>query len=72
MTTVVWYFTFTITKYSGIDHKLIYEAPRRLAKKSGGWLAGKIRLKSAWLTGRIKLAFYDIFAGSRRTGAIGR
>jgi len=34
-----------------------------------GWLrkklAGEIGLKSAWLTIRLKLAFYDFFAGSR-------
>jgi len=30
-------------------HKLNYEAPLRLAKKAGGWLAGKIWLKLAGL-----------------------
>jgi len=39
----------------------IYETPRRLALKFGGWLAGEIRLKSAWLTSRLKLVFFMIF-----------
>jgi len=45
------------TRGSGLDPKPYYEAPRRLAKQAGGWLAGEIWLKSAGLTSRLKLAF---------------
>jgi len=42
---------------------------RSLAAGGGGWLAGKIRLKSALLTSRLKLAFYDFLPVP---GAVGR
>ena len=46
-----------------LDPKSTHEASCRLAQQAGGWLAGEIWLKSAGLTSRFKLAFYDIFAG---------
>ena len=53
--------------------KLHYEAPRRLAQKTGGWLAGEIQLKSAGLTSqlRLKLAFDDFLQASGATGTCG-
>jgi len=32
-------------------------------RECGGWLPGEIWLKLAGLTSRLKLAFYDFFAG---------
>jgi len=40
----------TLGKVASLDPKPNYEAPRRLAQQAGGWLAGKIWLKSAGLT----------------------